>query len=111
MTPSHEQAPLDADLFTHIFSVSSAMVGVCLTVIGLLRVVITLRRQDTIADDLVAVNSILFLVACVASYWALRARASQRMLRLERFADAVFVTAMGLMVATCLFVTYAIAAT
>jgi len=53
MTSSNEQAPLDADLCTHIFSV----------------------------------------------------------LRLERFADAVFFTAMGLMVATCLIVTYAIAAT
>ena len=30
------------------------MVGVCLTVIGLIRVVITLGKADTVADDLLA---------------------------------------------------------
>ena len=33
---------LEQDICIHIFTVSSAMVGVCLTVIGLIRVVITL---------------------------------------------------------------------
>jgi hypothetical protein len=32
---------LEEDISIHIFTVSSAMVGVCLTVIGLIRVVIT----------------------------------------------------------------------
>jgi len=42
---------LEQDICIHIFTVSSAMVGVCLTVIGLIRVVITLGRADTLADD------------------------------------------------------------
>ena len=50
------------------------MVGVCLTVIGLLRVVITIQKADTVADDLLAADSILFLVSCLLSYWALRTR-------------------------------------
>src|SRR5262252_7622330 len=45
---------LEQDICIHIFSVASAMVGVCLTVIGLIRVVITLRSADTLADDLLA---------------------------------------------------------
>ena len=65
------------------------MVGVCLTVIGLIRVVITLRKADTFADDLLAFDAILFLLACCSSYWALRTRSAQRMYRLERFADVV----------------------
>jgi hypothetical protein len=40
---------LEQDICIHIFAVSSAMVGVCLTVIGLIRVVITLGRADTLA--------------------------------------------------------------
>jgi hypothetical protein len=39
---------LEEDICIHIFTVSSAMVGVCLTVIGLVRVVITLGKADTV---------------------------------------------------------------
>lgn len=85
------------------------MVGVCLTVIGLLRVVITLGKADTLADDLVAADAVLFLVACVSSYWALRTRSVRRMHRVERFADIAFILALVLMVVICGFVTYAIA--
>jgi glucan phosphoethanolaminetransferase (alkaline phosphatase superfamily) len=100
---------LEADICIHIFTVSAAMVGVCLTVIGLLRVVVTLRKTDTVADDLVAVDAILFLLACLSSYWALRIRSERRMHRVERFADIVFILALLLMVAVCGLITYAIA--
>ena len=51
-----DKAKLEEDICIHIFTVSSAMVGVCLTVIGLIRVVITLGKADTVADDLLAVD-------------------------------------------------------
>jgi hypothetical protein len=86
------------------------MVGVCLTVIGLVRVVITLGKADTLADDLLAVDALLFLVSCFLSYAALRSRGSRRMHRLERLADAVFILAMIVMVTICAFLTYALAA-
>jgi hypothetical protein len=57
---------LEQDISIHIFTVSSAMVGVCLTVIGLVRVVITLGRADTLADDFLAGDALLFLIGrCV----------------------------------------------
>ena len=85
------------------------MVGVCLTVIGLLRVVIALRKADTVADNMLAVDAILFLFACLASYWALRTRSRRRMYFVERIADAVFIVALLLMVVICIFITFAIA--
>ncbi len=99
---------LEEDISVHILSVSAAMVGVCLTVIGLLRVVITIQKADTVADDLLAVDSILFLISCLLSYWALRTRTVRRMHNVERIADAVFMLALVLMVVVCAFVTYAI---
>jgi hypothetical protein len=102
--------PLEEDICIHIFTVSSAMVGVCLTVIGLVRVVITLGNADTIADDLLAADALLFLVSCFVSYAALRSRRAQRMHKLERIADGVFIVAMIVMVAICAFLTYAISA-
>jgi hypothetical protein len=99
---------LEEDISIHIFTVSSALVGVCLTVIGLIRVVITLRKADTIADDLLAADAVLFLLATLSSYWALRRRSYQRRPLLERAADGLFIIALLLMVATAAYITYAI---
>src|SRR6059036_2767607 len=101
---------LEHDICIHIFTVSSAMVGVCLTVIGLIRVVITLGRADTLADDLLAGDALLFLIACLLSYWALRSRSLRRMHRLEKIADGIFILAMIGMVIICALITYTISA-
>ena len=60
---------LEQDICIHIFTVSSAMVGVCLTVIGLIRVVITLGRADTLADDFLAGDALLFLIPACCLTW------------------------------------------
>src|SRR5207245_9903311 len=99
---------LEQDISIHIFTVSSAMVGVCLTVIGLIRVVITLGRADTLADDLLAGDALLFLISCLLSYWALRSRSLRRMHRLEKIADGIFIVAMIGMVIICALITYSI---
>src|SRR5256885_10545715 len=99
---------LEQDICIHICTVSSAMVGVCLTVIGLIRVVITLGTADTIADDCLAINALLFLISGLLSYWALRSRGWRRMHRLERFADGIFIFAMIGMVVVCTLITYTI---
>jgi Kef-type K+ transport system membrane component KefB len=101
---------LEQDICIHIFTVSSAMVGVCLTVIGLIRVVITLGRADTLADDLLAGDALLFLISCLLSYWALRSRSLRRMHRLEKIADGIFILAMIGMVIICALITYTISA-
>lgn len=108
--PRDPSSHLEQDICIHIFTVSSAMVGVCLTVIGLIRVVITLGRADTLADDLLAGDALLFLISCVVSYWALRSRSSRRMHRLEKIADGTFILAMIGMVIICALITYTISA-
>src|SRR5437764_13173369 len=99
---------LERDICIHIFTVSSAMVGVCLTVIGLVRVVITLGTADTLADDFLAGDALLFLVSCLLSYWALRSRGLRRIHRLQRIADVIFIMAMIGMVVICALITYTI---
>src|SRR6476646_4471198 len=89
MTESDKRRPLEEDICIHIFTVSSAMVGVCLTVIGLLRVVITIRKIDTLADDFLAFDAVLFLISCLSSYWAMRTKSHRRMHRVEWFADRI----------------------
>lgn len=100
---------LEEDICIHIFTVSASMVGVCLTVIGLLNVVIAVRKADTIADNLLAIDAVLFLLACVLSYWALRTRSVRRMHLVERVADFVFLFALLGMGAICTLIAFAIA--
>jgi hypothetical protein len=83
---SAEQAALS----THILSVSGTLVGVCLTVIGLIRTVERLKGLQTVEDELLAIDSLTFLFAGLASYLALRSRTQNGYRRLERIADAWF---------------------
>jgi hypothetical protein len=108
MRDSGSRKRLEEDICIHIFTVSAGLVGVCLTVIGLLRVVITLRKVDTFADDLLSIDAGLFLLSCFSSYWALRTRKVARMYPVERFADVTFLLGLILMAAICAFVTFAI---
>lgn len=106
-----EQTPerqLEADISVHIFSVSAALVGVCLTVIGLLRIVINTNKVESVVDDFLAADAVIFLLSCMLSYWALRTRSLYRMHRVERMADAIFLAGLFLMVLICSFVAYAI---
>src|SRR5437868_15193082 len=107
MASDNNGKKLEEDICIHIFTVSSAMVGVSLTVIGLIRVVITLGKADTIADDLLAADAFLFLVSCLLSYSALRTRSKGRMHQRERIADGIFILAMIMMAIICAFITYA----
>ena len=106
---SRSKKDLADDVCVHIFSVSASMLGVCITVIGLIRVVITVRRADTWADDIVAVDALFFLCSCLLAYWALRTRNDSRMHRVERVADVLFMMGLGLMALASFFIAYSIA--
>lgn len=97
---------LEDDVCIHIFTASAAMVGVCLTVIGLFRVNQSLSTVASLGDELLAADALLFLGACGLSYWALRTRRRQRRHRVERVADGVFLAALSLMAAVCTLVAY-----
>jgi hypothetical protein len=104
------RAVLDERICRLICPIASAMVGVCLTGIGLLHLGVAIGRRASSADDLLAVDSLLFLVATLTSYVALRGGASRRLHLMEQFADASFITAMLLLTAACFVITYALSA-
>lgn len=106
--PDQPPAALEEDISVHIFTTSAAMVGVCLTVIGIIRLVIAGRNTGTIADDLLAADALLFMTSCLLSYAALRTRHKARMYRVENVADTIFVLALMLMVAVCGVIAYSL---
>ncbi|MCX5791413.1 MAG: hypothetical protein NTY45_04225 [Elusimicrobia bacterium] len=92
------------NLSIHIFEVSAAMVGVCLTVIGIISVITTLKKLETLADEITALDAIIFLAACIVSYIAIKTRERRRRMRLEIAADALFLTGLGGMVVICILI-------
>lgn len=90
----------------HIFQVSATLIGVCLTVLGLLRIVRRLRPVGTLADEVLTLDALLFLGSCMMAYAALRAQSVLRRRKLERIADAVFLAGLGLMTLLCALIGY-----
>jgi hypothetical protein len=103
---SRSKVPLEEDISVHIFTTSATMVGVCLTVIGVLRVILQLRYFRTWADDLLSADALLFLSTCGLAYWALRTRSVKRRHLAEKIADVIFLLALTLMTCVCALVTY-----
>jgi hypothetical protein len=111
--PTEDSKPddLTVALYTQMFALAGAMVGVCLTVIGVFRLIIEAKGYRTMGDDLVAVDGILFLVACLFSFATLKATTHRRRHLFRRMTDFFFILAIGLMMGICAVITWAFAHT
>ena len=97
---------VETNISVDVFSVSAAMVGVCLTVIQLIQMN-GAQRANTIVDDILALDSIVFMIACVASFLALKSkRHSKRKKILENIGDGSFLLAISTMVVAITLVVY-----
>jgi hypothetical protein len=99
-------AQVEEDLGIHILSVSAMLLGVCVTVIGVIRLVIKQTGLNTLADDLLAFDALLFTLSSLLSYAALRVRRWRRMRHIERIAEVIFVVGLLTMVAICVVIVY-----
>lgn len=100
------QTALEEDISIHIFDTSATMVGVCLTVVGLFKLILQLKSINTWADDLLSIDALFFLSACGLAYWALRTRSKKRRHLTEKIADVIFLVALTLMTTICALITY-----
>ncbi len=108
MPDTTESKSTNPDLCPAIFGASVAMVGVCLTVIGLFKVVTSAKSVSSAGDDLLALDALLFLISGMLSYWAMRHRGRRELPEVERAADYVFLGAMVLMVVIAALMAYAV---
>ena len=102
--PTPEQR--EYDITIHVFSISAGLVGVCLTGIGLLRVVISNTKVGTVGDDLLAVDAMMFMLTCLISFWSFKTRLPRRRRMLRYIVDTLFMVALGLMVVICGLIAY-----
>lgn len=84
------------DISQHILPTAATMVGVCITVISIVRVMEVHGAVSTVIDDFVALDGAMFLVATILSYISIRSPRLGR--RIERYADLVFLAGLAVMV-------------
>ncbi len=100
--------PREYELSLVIFSVSAGLIGVCLTGIGLLRVVAGLNKVSTFGDELLAFDSGLFLLTCILAFLSFRTRDDRRRLRLRKTSDVTFLLGLGLLAAVSALITFSV---
>ncbi len=91
------------DLSRHILPVAATMVGVCMTVITVMQ----LAPKNSIsswADNLIAIDSLLFLASTILSYWSVRHE--ENLVKTESYADRLFLLGMIMMVLISFLVSF-----
>jgi len=102
-------AQADERFYTHlltVLSVSSGMVGVCLTAIGLIGIIKSLNKVEILVDDMLAVGAVLFMVTALLSFFGIRTRLSQAWRGLARTIDILFCLALVLVVVATALLTW-----
>jgi len=94
----------DERAFMHqrtVFSVSSAMVGVCLTAIALIMVYERLSMARAVSRVLLAVDALVFLIGALLSFFALHALVRGQRSSVHVLADVAVLLGLLLMTLVC----------
>ncbi len=94
----------ERDIYLHISEISVMMVGVCLTGVSILQVDEDIQNAGTYIDDLLAIDSFIFLVAALIAYWVIRVttNSNRNVRKVGNIANIIFLIGMVVMVLVCL---------
>lgn len=99
---------IKSNLSQHILPNSSMMIGVCMTVISIIKLIGIHNGQHRIAE-LLAFNSLMFMLSALLSYFSMRENVSEpRSQQMEKFADLIFMIGLLLMTSAGFFLAYEI---
>ena len=85
----------------YVFSGSTTMIGVCITVISLFRIM--KLGKETYADEILGIDTFLFILSCFLSYLTLR---NEKNKRLERIADFLFFAGLSILLLVGLMIVF-----
>ncbi len=108
MPESLAKEETETSISVDVFAVSSAMVGVCLTVIQLIQMN-EKQKSYTVVDEILAFDAIIFMVACFISFLALKSKRRSRLKKiLENISDGSFLLGISTMVVAITLVVYSL---
>lgn len=107
MENSNTHEAREHDLTMHVFTVSAGMVGVCLTAIGLLRLIVAQTKVQTLGDELLALDAVLFVVCVLMAFWSFKTKNTHLRRRLRTIVDLLFLIGLTGMAVICAVIAYA----
>ena len=107
MKPLRPTAWLREELL-NLLSVSATLAGLCVTVVALMKTLGRNSSSATIADDMFAVCSLLFLANCYLIFWALKTSKPALSNLLVSMLDVVFLVALTLMTGAAFVMVYTV---
>ncbi len=84
-----------------VFSVSAGMVGVCLTAIGLVKILAQAKGIETLCDDLIVFDAIMFGFTALLGFRGLQQFVHHKAPLSHRLMDWIFLIALALMIVIC----------
>ena len=109
------QAPISADddarherILERLLTAATSMTGICVGLLGAVNAFSRSRNTETVADDVLALNALMFLVCCYLVVWGLRTGSRRRTARLLAAVETLFLAAMTLLVLIGFFVVYSV---
>jgi hypothetical protein len=93
------QRMMERDVYIHISEVSVAMIGVCLTGVSIMQVGQDIDEISTCIDDILAIDSFIFLTSFILAYWLIRVtmKGNRHTRKVSNVANFVFLIGMILM--------------
>jgi hypothetical protein len=93
------QRMMERDIYIHISEVSVAMIGVCLTGVSIMQVDQDIDEVNTYIDDILAIDSFVFLTSFILAYWLIRVtmKGNRHIRKISNIANIVFLIGMILM--------------
>ena len=95
------------NLSAHILPTSATMVGVCMTVISIVKLIGVKKTALGRVDQFLAIDSAFFMLSAGFSYFSMRFDDNdKRVVRFERIADMTFMQGLVLMTITAFLLAY-----
>ncbi len=92
---------VDARILEKILTQSSTKVGMCLTLLGLIKVLEGVKNVTRFSDELLAINAFGFLVAGIFSYFAIKEEDTKRKQKKGKIGDIFFSGSLCLLAIIC----------
>ena len=93
------QRMMERDIYIHISEISVAMIGVCLTGVSIMQVDQDIDQASTRIDDILAIDSLIFLTSFILAYWLIRVtmKGHRHSRKVSNLANFIFLIGMILM--------------
>ena len=108
MTTTYRKATWVREELLQLLSLSGTLAGLSITCVAVFRAMSRQSMSATIADDLLAISALIFMVCLYVIFFGLRTERETLARALERAADILFLLALTTMVASGFIMVYSV---